>query len=87
MTSQASSGIGPTVARNIRDGRLAAALTQRQVAEKIGVDAMLVSKWERGRHRPNDENLAALAQMLGREIVWFYTDHSRTSNGNGRKAS
>lgn len=36
---------------------------------------MLVYKWERGDHRPNDENMAALAHFSGRAISWFYENH------------
>lgn len=79
MPSQATSEIVTTVARNIRMSRAASGLTQRQVAEEIGVDSMLLSKWERAKHRPLDRNLAELARIFGRDIAWFYTDHDQVA--------
>ena len=78
MPSQAPSRFATIVGRNIRAARDAAELTQSQLAAKVGVDPMLVSKWERGRHRPTDANLALVATHTGRELVWFYTDHQTT---------
>lgn len=50
-------------------------MTQHQLAVRLGRgDAMAVSRWERGENRPNDENMIALAEILGREVSWFYED-------------
>jgi transcriptional regulator with XRE-family HTH domain len=76
MTSQAAGSIATRIGANIRVARDASDLTQRQLAEAIDVDAMLVSKWERGRHRPSDQNLQLVAEVTGRELAWFYTDHT-----------
>lgn len=75
MTSQASGYTMTTVARNIQAARAESGLTQRQVAEALGVDSMLISKWERARHRPNEQNLAALGHLFGHDLAWFYTEH------------
>lgn len=37
---------------------------------------MTVSRWERGKHRPSDERLIGLADVLGRESAWFYALHN-----------
>jgi len=76
MASQVTGQIRTTVAGNIRAARLAADLTQRRLAEAMGVDQMLVSKWERGLHSPSEENFAALAEALRRDRAWFYMDHT-----------
>ncbi len=38
---------------------------------------MLISKWERGAHRPSDTNLVALAELIGVDVAWFYTEHTK----------
>lgn len=44
-------------------------LTQRQLADAIGVGDKAVSKWERGRSRPDVETLQRLADALGVELT------------------
>lgn len=75
MTSQVTSGRATTLATNIRLLREQDSLTQRDLADKLGVDPMLVSKWERGKHKPAERNLIALSDVSGRNVAWFYTDH------------
>jgi DNA-binding transcriptional regulator YiaG len=38
-------------------------LTQAQFGQKIGVDKVTVSRWERGELRPSDKSLAALEKL------------------------
>jgi transcriptional regulator with XRE-family HTH domain len=76
MTSQVTGSLAATLARNVRDARTAANLSQRKLAEKLDTDSSLVSKWERGVHRPSDENVAEMAEKLHIELDWFYTDHA-----------
>lgn len=77
MTSQATGDLRATIASNIKAARREADLTQAQLASLLGIESMAISKWERGRHAPSDSNLIALAEHLGRDIGWFYTDHDR----------
>jgi transcriptional regulator with XRE-family HTH domain len=49
----------------IKDLRLARLLTQRQLAEALGVDPITVSRWERGEVPPSDLNRVRLAQFFG----------------------
>ena len=46
--------------------REALGLTQAEFGERIGVDKMTVSRWERGVLRPGDESLAAIAELRNR---------------------
>lgn len=48
--------------------REALGLTQAQFGEKIGVDKMTVSRWERGELRPRKKKLAAI-EAVRREAV------------------
>lgn len=79
MTNQAPGNLKATVAGNIRAARDVAGLRQRDLAERLDVDPMLVSKWERGVHTPGAKHFAALALALGQPIAWFYTDHEEAA--------
>jgi transcriptional regulator with XRE-family HTH domain len=76
MPSQATSRLATTLAQNVRLARALGGMTQRSLAEKLDTDAGLVSKWERGKHRPSDENLVAIGETIDRDLLWFYSDHS-----------
>lgn len=56
------------VGRRIRERRDELGLTQAEVAARMvdspSTNDQQVSKWERGEHRPNDDNLEILAQAL-----------------------
>ena len=43
--------------------REALGLTQKELADKLGVDKMSVSRWERGAIRPSEESLKALDKL------------------------
>lgn len=49
---------------DIAAARKAKKLTQAQLAELVGVDQALVSRWESGRVSPNAENLEKLKKAL-----------------------
>ena len=40
-------------------------VTQAQLADAMGVDQAVISRWESGRVSPNAENLAKLKELLG----------------------
>jgi len=46
--------------------REALGLTQAEFGERIGVDKMTVSRWERGALRPSDASLAAISELRNR---------------------
>jgi len=57
-------GLSSIIAGNI-DGLIRAHdMTNRKVAELIGTTEHQVWRWRKGRVRPNDDNLAALAHVL-----------------------
>ena len=49
----------------IRALRREAGLTQRELAEALGVSRQAVSKWETGTADPSTSNLLALAKLFG----------------------
>lgn len=48
----------------LRERRLALGLNQDQAAELCGVQQSAYGKWERGKARPKDEHIDAVAQFL-----------------------
>lgn len=52
--------------QRIRERRLAMGLTQSQVAREMPpkVDSTAISRWERGEHKPSDDYLEKLADVL-----------------------
>lgn len=62
---------------NIKTARLAAGLSQRQLAIKVGVgDVASVSRWELGKQEPRGKTLTRLAEVLEKSVDWFHQDHS-----------
>ena len=57
-----------SIARNIQGTRLAARLTQEQLAEAVGVSRQTIAKWESGETSPDLEHAAAIADVLGTTI-------------------
>lgn len=53
------------IGRKIAEARKRAGLSQEELAEKIGVTAQAVSKWENGRNMPDLDNLFLLADATG----------------------
>lgn len=67
------------VGANLSAARAAAGMKQLDVAQALGVDSQYVSRWERGKVMPTMANLHRLADVFGRDVAWFFTDHN--SNG------
>lgn len=62
---------------NVRKARRARGLTQGQLAARVGLNSnMAVSRWETGRGKPSTATLVRLGEVLGRDVAWFYTDHT-----------
>ena len=49
---------------NLRLARNGVGLTQKQVADKLGVVESCYAKWEQGRAEPNIENLIKLCEIF-----------------------
>ena len=79
MSSQAPRHLKSILAENIRAARLDCGLTQLQLSQRLGMDQMNISRWERGKVTPSLENFAALADVLGRDLAWFYVDRTEAA--------
>lgn len=53
-----------TVGGRIKDFRLALLLTQKALANKLGVESVTVSRWERDDVPPSDLNRVRLGQLF-----------------------
>lgn len=49
---------------NIKKARLDAGLTQKEVAEKLGVAQAQYARWENGGRNPKDETVGKLAEIF-----------------------
>lgn len=60
----------------IREHRFNRGLTQDELARELGpkVTGAAVSRWERGQHRPSDDHLERLAQVLRVPVASFLAD-------------
>jgi transcriptional regulator with XRE-family HTH domain len=54
-------------------------VTQRQLAERVGVDPITVSRWERGESMPTDLNRVVLARLAGVHPNWFLEDEEEAA--------
>jgi transcriptional regulator with XRE-family HTH domain len=61
-----------TQGRRFRAARLAAKLTQKQVAKRIRVGKSTVSAWEKGVQFPRRKALRRFARLTNTEITVFY---------------
>ena len=76
MPRHGSRHIKSIVGDNVRAARMARGMTQRDLAAELGMDAMAVSRWERGRVMPESvATMPRLAAALDVPIGWLYTDH------------
>jgi transcriptional regulator with XRE-family HTH domain len=55
----------------LREARLAAGLTQTQVAGRLGKPQSFVSKVELGERRIDPVELRRFAELYGRAVDWF----------------
>ena len=55
-------------ARNLKQARLAAKLTQEQLAQQLSVTRQSVSSWELGRTEPDFETAGRLAAVFGTSV-------------------
>lgn len=60
----------------IRQGRMAAGLSLRGLAQAVGLSAMAISKYERGQLKPSSETLLRLGKALGVRTEYFFRQPS-----------
>lgn len=60
------------IGERIRLARKAMSMSQRDLAEKAGVSAMSISKYERGENNPSSEILMRIARALDEKVDYFF---------------
>ena len=77
------------IGRHIRQLRTEKGLTQRALADALGITAKAVSKWETGGGLPDISLLGALSQTLGADLVHLLTGAAADARagGNMKKAN
>lgn len=65
------------VGQKIHECRMAAALTQQELAEKVGLDGATIGKYERGILRPKAETLKKITDVLGIDFFDLFTSSNR----------
>lgn len=53
---------------NFKRNRLLAGMTQADLAEKLGVSAVTVHKWESGESMPRAKRLKEIAEAMGTTV-------------------
>jgi transcriptional regulator with XRE-family HTH domain len=64
--------IRSTVGANILRLREGKGLTQRELATRIGMDPIGISRWERGKTMPRPETVELVAEALGVDVGDIY---------------
>jgi transcriptional regulator with XRE-family HTH domain len=79
------------IGARIRRRREELGLSQAAVAEEMPspIDGNYISRWERGQHKPSDESLDRLAEILQTDRAYFLTDSIKAGTpdflGGGRE--
>ena len=71
----------------IRDGRKAAGLTQRQLADRLGVSNTSISNWEKGLSRPDADMIQKLCESLHLQPNYFYGTETAPAEEGKRNVS
>lgn len=67
---------GSIVAKRLKEARLRAGLSQKQLGIQAGIDefsaSARINQYERGKHMPDLQTLAHLAAVLKTPVAYFY---------------
>jgi len=66
----------------VKTARLAASLTQSELAARAGVSQSLVAQIERGEREPGRNALRSLAEALGTSVSWLLGEHITEPEGD-----
>ncbi len=74
----------PQWATRIEKLRAALGLNQTQLADKLGVSAMAISRWERGINEPSASTYIQLGKMagVGNAECWFFWSRAGLSKSD-----
>lgn len=67
-----SQAVDAAIGARLRQARLLAGASRRQLGRALGVSAETVGRYETGARRMTPERLAAAVRFLGLPISWFF---------------
>ena len=68
-----------TQGERINKLRKSKGVTQRELAERLGISVQAVSKWEKNLSNPSTKNLLQIAKIFGVSITYFYQSEESQS--------
>jgi transcriptional regulator with XRE-family HTH domain len=74
MSGRATGHLKSLVATNIREAM--GDMTSAELANRLQTHERNVRRWRNGEATPTLPRLTTIADELGREVAWFYTDHN-----------
>ena len=66
----------------LRSARRERGMSQEDLARRVGISMISISRLERGVHRPKHQNLEAIARELGVSPSWILTGEGRGLDGD-----
>lgn len=75
------------LAKRIKSARVAARLSQAELAEGVGVSDKSVSAYEQGRSTPPFEKLKKIAGVTNHPLAFFTEDDNEEASISGKLAS
>lgn len=63
-----------TVGGNIKAARIKAGITQKELADRLGISPVGISQWERGLRHPKPQTINRIAKALGVSTLSIYAD-------------
>lgn len=63
-----------TIGENIKKARQTAGLTQKELADKLGISVAMISRWEKGTRNPKMSTLAKIAGALEIPVLKILKD-------------
>lgn len=58
-------------------------ITQKELADKLGVHKQVIANWLNGSRNPKRENIKKLAEILDLPISFFYDDSQKNFENSG----
>ena len=74
-----------TQGERIKKLRKSKGVTQRELANRLGISEQAISKWEKNLSNPSTKNLLQISKIFGVSITYFYQDEETQSKKIARE--
>lgn len=68
------------IGRRARQARKEAGLSQGDLADKLGISAQQIQKFETGKNRISAKTLYLMSQMFDKPLNWFFNEFDDAAN-------